>query len=184
MIESQKHEQAKKIHFDVRANVNFLIKGVLFQTWLANGHQNLHHVSPSTQDFCKCWKRCFAHIKLLVLVLGTTYFTIRQNTLVEVAEAYWIRFRQKLECTSDLKKTFLNCILIALLNCTLRFISSLQFVWDYSKIIFPQQQPEHMSPEERAERIKGAMPCHNYKVNQFIPLFHRSIVMSPFFYPN
>jgi len=24
-------------------------------------------------------------------------------------------------------------------------------------------QPEHMSPEERAERLKDAMPCHNYK---------------------
>ena len=24
-------------------------------------------------------------------------------------------------------------------------------------------QPEYMSPEERAERLKDAMPCHNYK---------------------
>lgn len=31
-------------------------------------------------------------------------------------------------------------------------------------------QPEHLSPDHLAERIDGAMPCHNYKGRQIIKI--------------
>ena len=32
-------------------------------------------------------------------------------------------------------------------------------------------QPEHLSPDHLAERIDGAMPCHNYKGRQITIIF-------------